>query len=98
MTREQLAHLLRAASSIAGEADVVVFGSQAILGSFPETVLPDEAVGSIEADLTFFGSGGEAKADLVDGAIGELSAFHRTHGIYAQGVSLSTAVLGDGWQ
>lgn len=98
MTREQLAHLLRAASSITEERDIVVIGSQAILGSFPETSLPDEAIGSIEADLTFFGTDGEVKADLVDGAIGELSPFHETHGIYAQGVSLSTAIVGEGWQ
>ena len=34
----------------------------------------------------------------VDGTIGEESPFHQTHGYYGQGVSLSTAVLPDGWR
>jgi hypothetical protein len=40
----------------------------------------------------------DAKADQVDGAIGELSAFHETFGYWAQGVSVSTAVLPEGWR
>ena len=35
-------------------------------------------------------------ADLIDGAIGELSPFHEHFGYYAQGVS-PTAVLPPGW-
>ncbi|MCA1672046.1 MAG: hypothetical protein LC799_07535, partial [Actinobacteria bacterium] len=38
------------------------------------------------------------KSDQVDGAIGELSAFHETYGYYAQGVSITTAILPRGWQ
>ena len=38
------------------------------------------------------------KADRVDGAIGELSSFHEMNGYYAQGVSISTAVLPVGWE
>jgi hypothetical protein len=34
----------------------------------------------------------------VDGAIGELSAFHEPFGFYAQGVSVRTAVPPDSWQ
>ncbi len=98
MTREQLAHLLRAAAQIALDNEVVVFGSQAILASYDETALPDEVIGSIEADVTFFDDVDDAKSDAVDGAIGELSQFHEMYGIYAQGVSLSTAVLGPGWE
>jgi len=41
--REQLEHVLRAASTIAGEHDVLVIGSQAVLASFPEDRLPPEA-------------------------------------------------------
>jgi hypothetical protein len=43
MTREQLEHILRAASAIAGEPDVLVIGSQSVLGSFAEDNLPPEA-------------------------------------------------------
>ncbi len=51
MRREQLEHLLRAASSIAGVTDLVVIGSHAILGTYPEWELPREATMSFEADL-----------------------------------------------
>lgn len=98
MTREQLEHVLRAASRIADEAEVVVIGSQSILGSHPEEDLPLEATTSIEADVTFFDDPDDRKADLVDGAIGELSPFHETFGYYAQGVSIITAVLPRGWR
>ena len=98
MNREQLAHVLRAASQIAGVSDVVVIGSQAILGSYDESQLPDEAIGSIEVDVTFFDDPEAAKSDKVDGAIGELSSFHEMYQYYAQGVSTSTATLPKGWE
>lgn len=37
-------------------------------------------------------------ADLIDGSIGEHSAFHETFGYYAQGVGEDTAVLPEGWR
>jgi hypothetical protein len=54
----------------------------------------------MEADIAFFDDPADAKADQVDGAIGELSTFHETFGYYAQGVSVSvsTAVLPEGWR
>jgi len=96
--REQLEHLLRAASSIVGDRDILVIGSQAVLGSIPDERLPSEATTSIEADLAFLDDPVDEKADQVDGAIGELSQFHETHGYYAQGVSVVTAILPFGWQ
>lgn len=54
MNREQLANVLRAASAIAGERDVLVIGSQSLLGSFDELELPYEATASMEADVAFF--------------------------------------------
>jgi len=36
-------------------------------------------------------------ADAIDGAIGELSAFHDTYGYYAQGVGPETATLPAKW-
>jgi hypothetical protein len=100
--RAQLEHPLRAASTISGERDVLVIGSQSILGALPEGALPVEATGSIEADMAFFESVSDdpddAKADQVDGAIGELSPFHQRYGYYAQGVSVSTAILPAGWR
>jgi hypothetical protein len=98
MRREQLEHVLRAASQIAGDSDVLVIGSQSILGAISEELLPPAATASIEVDVAFFDDLNDVKADLVDGAIGELSAFHETFGYYAQGVSVSTAVLPAGWR
>jgi len=96
--REQLEHVVRAASSIVGERDILVIGSQAVLGSIPDERLPPEATTSTEADLAFLVDPVDAKADQVDGAIGELSQFHETYGYYAQGVSVATAILPSGWQ
>lgn len=93
MRRIRLEHLLRAASTITGEHDVIVIGSQSILASHPDDVLPPEATGSIEADVAFLTDPGDVMADQVDGAIGELSPFHERFGYYAQGVSTSTAIL-----
>ncbi len=99
MTREQLAHVLRAAARIAGDPGILVVGSQAVLGSHGESELPEVAWLSIEADLAFFEEvEGQTKADQVDGAIGELSQFHETNHYYAQGVDLSTAKLPEGWR
>lgn len=98
MNQEQLAHVLRAAAKIAGDPGILVIGSQAILGSFDDPELPVEATRSVEADLVFFDDPGDDKADQVDGTIGEESPFHQTHGYYGQGVSLTTAVLPDGWR
>jgi hypothetical protein len=98
MRREQLEHVLRAASQIADDPEVLVIGSQSVLGAIPEDRLPAAATASIEVDVAFFDDPDDRKADQVDGAIGELSAFHETFGYYAQGVSISTAVLPVGWR
>ncbi|GAB4061548.1 DUF6036 family nucleotidyltransferase [Catellatospora paridis] len=98
MKRQELEHVLRAASQIAQESDILVIGSQSILGAIPEDRLPAAATASIEVDVAFFDDPDDAKADRVDGAIGELSPFHETFGYYAQGVSVSTAVLPAGWR
>lgn len=98
MNRQQLAHLLRAASQIAGDANVLVLGSQAILGSFDEDDLPLEATASMEADIAFIDDPDRTAADLVEGALGELSSFHEANGFYAEGIHVDTAVLPTGWR
>lgn len=98
MKREQLEHVLRAVSQIAGDPEVLIIGSQSILGAITEDRLPLAATASMEVDVAFFDDPGDHKADQVDGAIGELSAFHEMYGYYAQGVSVSTAVLPAGWR
>ena len=98
MDREQLAHLLRAAATIVDDGDILVLGSQSILGSADSEQLPNEASMSVEADLAFFEDDDESKMDQVDGALGEGSQFHQTYGYYAQGVTIATAVLPKHWR
>lgn len=50
MRRVELEHVLRAASRVLGERDLLVIGSASILGTFPETALPATATRSDEAD------------------------------------------------
>jgi hypothetical protein len=93
MTRSQLEHLIRAAADITDDNDIVVIGSQAILGQFPNA--PESMRVSMEADLYPLHHG--ERSDLIDGSIGEVSPFHQTYGYYAQGVSETTAQLPRGW-
>ena len=94
MTRDQLEHVIRAAATIADDDEIVVIGSQAVLGQFPDA--PEELCRSMEADV--WPRNHPERWELVDGSIGELSPFHETFGYYAQGVGPETAVLPDGWQ
>ncbi len=48
MNRSQFEHILRAAAAITDENDIVVVGSQAILGQFPDA--PAALLASIEAE------------------------------------------------
>lgn len=98
MNRVQLAHILRSASRIAGDNDVLVVGSQSILGSCDEDELPAEATASMEADIAFLDDQDRAKADEVEGGIGELSQFHEQFGYYAEGIHIDTVVLPGGWR
>jgi hypothetical protein len=93
MSRRELEHLLRAAAAIANERELVVIGSQAILGQFPDA--PAELLVSIEADV--YPRHAPERSDVIDGAIGELSTFHQTFGYYAHGVDDTTATLPAGW-
>ena len=98
MTREDLEHLIRAASAITNEYDLVIIGSQSILGKYPNA--PKGCLQSNEADLMVLGDLEKAErvADLIDGSIGECSPFMECYGYYAQGVVEGTAVLPKGWK
>lgn len=98
MNRQQLAHILRAAYRVVDVPEVLVLGSQSILGTFDEDGLPPEATASMEADIGFLDDPDRSKADLVEGAIGEMSAFHDMDDVYAEGISIETAILPDGWR
>jgi hypothetical protein len=93
MTREELEHAIRAACDVSGDHEVYVFGSQAILGQYPDA--PESLRQSAEVDIA------PVKAidmvDVIDANLGELSIFHSTFGFYVHGVSIDTAVLPSGW-
>lgn len=94
MQRSDLEHLIRASGEIAGDNEIIIIGSQAILGQFPDA--PARLLASMEADV--FPKNIPDRADNVDGAIGEGSSFHEVHGYYAQGVGEQTAVLPKDWR
>ena len=94
MKRVDLEHVLRSACAITNQRDFIVIGSQSILGQFPDA--PAELLVSDEVDI--YPRDRPDLADLIDGAIGELSFFHDEFGYYAQGVGPTTATLPTGWE
>ncbi len=94
MKRHELEHLIRAAAAITDQYEIMVVGSQSILGAVPNA--PEPLLLSMEADV--YPLHRPELADLIDGAIGELSPFEDRFGYYAQGVGPETAVLPSGWQ
>jgi hypothetical protein len=94
MKWEQLAHVLRASAAITQDTSFVVIGSQAVLLSHPNA--PDELLLSNELDL--YPALHPERADLIDGAIGQLSMFHDTFGYHADGVSPETAKMPADWE
>ena len=94
MKRTDLEHIIRAAGSIAQDDEIVIVGSQAVLGQYPNA--PQTLLRSMEADI--YPKKKSHLADLVDGSIGELSPFHHTFGYYAHGVGKETVVLPSGWE
>jgi len=69
VTREELEHAIRAACDVARETEVYVFGSQAILGQYPDA--PEALRMSAEADMA--PKNFPDRADLSHGSLGELS-------------------------
>ena len=95
MTREQLEHAIRAACEVTGDSEIWIFGSQAILGQFPNA--PEELRTSIEVDVQ--PKNRFDKLDAIDGVLGELSLFHQTHGFYVHGLPIEeAAILPEGWR
>jgi len=82
MKRSELEHIVRAAGAIANDREIVVVGSQSILGQFPNA--PVALLASMEADV--YPRSAPERSDLIDGSIGEGSLFHECFGYYAEGV------------
>ena len=67
MNRAQLEHAIRAACDVARDSELLIFGSQAILGSFPDA--PEALRTSIEVDIQ--PKNFPENTDLIDGNLGE---------------------------
>jgi hypothetical protein len=93
VNRSQLEHVIRAAAAITGDREIVVVGSTAILGQFPDA--PMDMVQSREADV--YPSNHPERVEMLD-VIGELSPFHTTFGYYADGVPADLPKLPAGWR
>jgi hypothetical protein len=99
MRRDQLEHAIRTACQIIARSEVIVVGSQAILGTYDESQLPAAATMSIEVDILPIADTNEETAvlaDLIEGVAGELSTFDEIHGFSIDGVDLETALLPEG--
>ena len=94
MKRSELEHVIRASGAIADDDELIIIGSQSILGQYPDA--PAELLVSMETDL--YPKNKPELAELVDGSIGEGSFFHEQFGYYAQGVGPETAILPAGWE
>ncbi|MDZ7363463.1 MAG: hypothetical protein ONB46_22495 [candidate division KSB1 bacterium] len=98
MTLEQFDHICRAAAAVAGVNKVYVFGANAIIPWLfqmgYQIPLPDFSP-SRELDVSV----GDEKMDtLIDGSIGELSAFDQTFAVYAHAVGLNAFQAPVNWQ
>lgn len=101
MRRQQLEHAIRTACQIIQHSEVIVVGSQAILGTYDQSQLPAAATMSIEVDILPIADTNVETArlaDLIEGVAGEFSSFEQLHGFSIDGVDLDTAVLPEGWR
>lgn len=101
MRRDQLEHAIRAACQIIGRREVIVLGSQSILGAFHEDELPVQATMSGEIDILPIADNNDETvelADRIEGVAGEFSPFEELHGFRIDGVDLETAALPEGWR
>ena len=101
MRREQLEHAIRTACQIIGKPEVIVVGSQSILGTFREDQLPADATMSVEIDILPIADDNAETAhlaDLIEGVAGEFSPFEELYGFSIDGVDLETSALPVGWR
>lgn len=96
MNKAQLEHILLSAAKVGDDNEIIVIGSQSVLGQFPEASKNPVLSYSMEADLYLKNK--LKNTILVEGAIGEGSMFHQTFGYYAQEVGPNTAILPRGWE
>jgi hypothetical protein len=94
MRRHELEHVIRAAAAVAGDDELVIVGSQAILGQFPDA--PDSLLVSKEADI--YPRNRPERSGEIEGSLGDGSYFDSIFGYYAHAVGPETATAPSGWE
>lgn len=94
MRRVELEHIIRAAAEVAGDDELVIVGSQAVLGQFPDA--PEAMLVSREADV--YPKNHPERADEIEGSLGDGSYFDSSFGYYAHAVGPETAKAPAGWE
>jgi hypothetical protein len=92
--RAELEHVIRAAAAAAGDDELIVVGSQAILGQFPDA--PASMLISREADV--YPRNHPERGDEIEGSLGDGSYFDSTFGYYAHAVGPERAKAPSGWE
>jgi hypothetical protein len=92
--RAELEHVIRAAAEVCGDDELIVVGSQAILGRFADA--PQSMLVSREADI--YPRNHPERADEIEGSLGDGSYFDASFGYYAHAVGPETAKPPAGWQ
>ena len=93
LDRDAFTHVIQAAADVV-EDELVVVGSQALLGSLPTP--PASLIRSQEVDL--YPRTDPTRAIEIDGAIGDGSPFHQANGYYGHGVGPETITAPAGWE
>jgi hypothetical protein len=94
MRRPELEHIIRAAAAVSEDEELIVIGSQAVLGQFPDA--PEGLLVSREADV--YPRNRPERGIEIDGSLGDGSYFDATYGYYAHAVGPETATLPQGWE
>lgn len=98
MRRGELELAIRQATRIIQHDQVVIIGSQSILGSYTEDQLPTAVTMSTEVDIApMRDAGAQELSDRLSFVAGELSEFHDENGFYIEGVEKQTAILPPDW-
>jgi hypothetical protein len=94
MKKPEFDHVIAVAAQVTSETEIVVIGSQAILGSTAEP--PESLLRSMEADV--YPRRNPELAEEIDGVLGDGSPFQQTYGYYAHGVGPDTAKAPASWE
>src|ERR671919_227257 len=94
MRRVELEHVIRAAAAVTEDDELVIVGSQAILGQYPDA--PGTMLMSREADI--YPKNHPERSDEIDGSLGDGSYFDSSFGYYAHAVGPETAKAPADWE